>query len=403
MLTPRGRTLLALGAALLVTGRVLGLRELVMAGVALLAVVGIGAAAVRLRQTDVAASRTIAPARVRAGQDVRVELTLAGRGSAGSGPVLAVDQLPEALGRSVRLTLEGSRSSGMHRRIAYLVGPRMRGRYRIGPLELLFTDPFGCVQRREAVPGHADLVVYPSYETVSTLPGGAQRLGVVRRSPMLGQGDEFYALRGYQDGDDLRKVHWPSSAKLGHMVIRQEELLAEPRLLVVLDTCATKHRGRGPEASIEAAISAAASVGSLALHRRMRVDVVTPEGTLIRTRRPNEEELLEALAFLEPSDRRDLVPALTGIDPRRSGRAALVVVISPELDRAELGALTRLVAGASGGALVHVDAATFTGAQPARQRPPAAGILGLPVVRLGAGTSFRRAWESGVRDVALAR
>ncbi len=403
MLTPRGRTLLLGGAALLVTGRVLGLRELVMAGVALLVVVGIGAAAVRLRQTDVAAARTIAPTRVRAGQDVRVDLTLAGRGSAGSGPVLAVDQLPESLGRSVRLTLDPTRSAGLHRRIAYLVGPKMRGRYRIGPLELLFTDPFGCVQRREPVPGHADLVVYPSYETISTLPSGAQRLGGVRRSPMLGQGDEFYALRSYQDGDDLRKVHWPSSAKLGHMVIRQEELLAEPRLLMVLDTCVAKHRGEGPGASVEAAISAAASVGSLALRRRMRVDVVTPEGTLIRTRRPNEEELLESLAFLEPSDRTDLVSALTGIDRRRSGRAALVVVISPTLERAELGALAHLVAGTSGGALVDVDAPTFAGAPPAPQRPPAAGILGLPVVRLGAEASFRRAWESGVRDVALAR
>ncbi len=49
-------------------------------------------------------------------------------------------------------------------------------------------------------------------------------------------GEDFFTLRDYEDGDDLRKVHWPSSAKRDRLMIRQLEMPWQSRALIVLDT-----------------------------------------------------------------------------------------------------------------------------------------------------------------------
>lgn len=403
-LTQRGRVLLVLSALFGLAGYVLALREFTMAGTALITILAVGAVAVWARRGDVRVRRSVRPSRTNPGTDVVVELEVepsSGRGH-GAGPVLLADRVPESLGEPVRLSLGGTGRRG--RRVRYTLRPPVRGRYVVGPLEIVHTDPFGTVQRTHRVPGTSSFVVYPSYERIDRVPIALQRLGVVRHSPVLGQGEEFYALRGYVEGDDLRKVHWPSSLKTGGLLVRQEELLAEPRAFVLLDTCAIKHRGRGRHSSLEAAVSACASVAMHALGRRMRVGVLTPDGPLVHGRRITREEILEALAVLEPSERSDLAPALGRLDPRSVGGAAVVVVITPYLGEAELGATAALASQSRGGAVVHVIAETFGGRPSTEHREGTAplGRIGLPVLRLTSGDSFRRVWETGTRHVTLA-
>jgi uncharacterized protein (DUF58 family) len=280
----------------------------------------------------------------------------------------------------------------------------MRGRHAIGPLEITHTDPFGALRRRRQIAGTSPLLVYPAYEEVSVLPTAVQRLGIVRHSPNIGQGDEFYALRAYEEGDDLRKIHWPTSMKMGELVIRQEELLAEPRALLVLDTAASKHRGTGPTSSLEAAVSACASLGVLALHRRMRLEVVTNEGPILKTRDPSEHEFLEALALVKPS-RGGIARALDRAE-RTRGRPALVVVISPDLGRDEIRAVALRARNSPAGAIVWIDAGSFDAVTGPRRRRPASPhipVLPFPLIALRAGDSFRHVWHTNVKDVALAR
>jgi hypothetical protein len=138
----------------------------------------------------------------------------------------------------------------------------------------------------------------------------------------------------------------------------------------------------------------------------MRIDVLTPDGPLLRHRTPTEQQLLQALAVVEPSRRRTLSGALQRT-AGRPGRAAVLVVITPGLNRDELRALAARARGAAAGAIVLVDAASFD--RTASRRPGAAaaiaelGLLALPVLRLRAGDSFKHVWHSGVHGVALAR
>lgn len=398
-LTPRGRSVLALAAGSLVSGRVLALRELHMLAAGLIALLAIAFGLVLYRRLQLSVRRKVSPTRTQAPGEVRVELTVSNSGTIAGGPLLLQDRLPEKLSATARLSLP-SLAPQTDQSAAYILRPRVRGFYQLGPLELAVTDPFGLFLRRQSLPGVSTVVVYPSFERVRTLPQNVQRAGAIRRSPLLGVGDEFYALRAYEEGDDLRKVHWPTTLKLGEPYVRQDELLVEPGLFVVLDSCLTKHRGMGTTASIEAAISACASVATLGIDHGMALDVLTSDGLLLQSRRPTEDELLEALALLDPSPRSDLVPALTSAARRRVPYTSLIV-ISPSLSDAELAMLARMAQRTAGGACVHVQADTFGAGEPSS--PGRLGQLGIPVVPLRSQDSFHDVWEGGVRRAALAR
>ncbi len=401
-MTTRGRTLAALAVTMILFGRLGGMKELFMAGVGFALILGIGFVLVWFRRGNVAVRRSVSPSRTSVGLPVRVELIVEAIGRVGLGPILLSDHIPADLGPSPKLALPG----GVRRRqrgVAYNFVPRMRGRYEIGPVQITHTDPFGAIRRRQQASGTTKLVVVPSFEEITVLPTATQRIGVIRHSPLVGHGDEFYALRQYQEGDDLRKIHWPTSMRSGELFIRQEELLAEPRALIVLDTAASKHQGSGPGASVEAAVSAAASVGSLAIRKRMRLEVITTDGPLMQARSPSEGDFLEALAGVKASRRAKITPALERTFRPSAGRPALVVVISPDLRRDELRAVALRMRGPVAGAFVWIDASSYA-TKPGQRRPvPSVARTGLPAVRLQNGMSFRHIWHTSIKDVALAR
>src|SRR5207247_8505926 len=106
-----------------------------------------------------------------------------------------------------------------------------------------------------------EVLVFPRVEPLGSGGPPADRAGsgpsaVYRLAPA---GEEFYTVREYESGDDLRKIHWRSVARTGQLMIRQDEARFYPRAPILLDARAPAHRGSGAEGSLEWAVSAAAS------------------------------------------------------------------------------------------------------------------------------------------------
>ncbi|MFN0089082.1 MAG: DUF58 domain-containing protein [Acidimicrobiales bacterium] len=274
MLTREGWLVAGGAAALIALGRLLGVLELFVVGAAA-ALLLVGAVLfVSLSRLSLSVSRRLHPPRVHAGDLSRVELRIANSGGRRS-PVLRLrDAVTGTRGANLLL---GPLGGGGQVRAAYQLPTERRGVITIGPLEVMVSDPFGLAQRVVSTAGTSELTVYPRLHDIGPLPmaSGADPQSSSRLPNVMGRsGEDFYTLRSYVVGDDLRKVHWPSTARFDELMVRQTEQPWQGRTTVVLDVRRTSHT----PASFELAVSAAASIALVQWRRGDQVRLVTTAG-----------------------------------------------------------------------------------------------------------------------------
>lgn len=337
-LTPRGTSMLAAAGLSWGVGRLLGVPELFVVSVAVLALLGLGAVAVLAGGVAMSVQRDVATPRLPFGQRTEVSLRIRSEGRLPTPLLLVEERLPYRLGHPARFSL-ASLPAGRSVRVRYELTGSLRGRYEVGPLSLRVRDPFGLAERVIRDPRTEEVVVYPRLELLSTGVGrGAHRgSGTSESSRLFDQGDEFYTMREYVSGDDLRLVHWPSTAHRQKLMVRQQEQPWEAQATVLLDSRAITHPGTGPTASIETAVSAAASVVWHLADHRYQLRLVTPD-----TGRTHGVEdwgrILDRLAPLAPSMQSELAPALLRL--RGAGAEGLLVaVLGSELSAGDIRAL----------------------------------------------------------------
>jgi uncharacterized protein (DUF58 family) len=314
-LTTRGRCLLAAGLAAAVCSFVLNERDLLRVAVFVVALpllVAVFISATRLR---IGATRALRPQRVAVGGAGEVQLELWRSGRLPAGEILLEDGVPYALGSRPRFVVERLPHD---RRVAlrYPLQPVLRGIQQVGPLRATITDPFGLCEFERELIAHSRLVVVPRVVPLWGLPSGAG-IGVGDDGTVrlhAGQGEADVIVRQYRQGDDLRKVHWRSTARRDEIMVRVEERPWRGGTTVLLDHRAAAHHGSGPAASLEWAVSFAASA---ALHLRRsghRVRLVSEHGaTLADTPGDGGDHydhvVLDALAALQPAHQRDITLA----------------------------------------------------------------------------------------------
>lgn len=413
-LTTRGRCLLSAGVALLVCSLLLGQRDLLRAAIFLVALPLVAVAVVARTRYRLSCARSVEPARTEAGRTADVRLRLDNVSRLPSGVLLMEDALPYPLGGRPRFVLDRVEPQGV-RDVSYTVRSDTRGRYRLGPLSVRLTDPFGLCELARGFASTSDLVVTP---VVTPLPsvrlggdwaGGGE--GTARAIAASGTDDT--TTREYRYGDDLRKVHWRSTARVGELMVRREEQPFQSRATLLLDTRGRVHRGEGPASSFETAVGAVASIG-VALARsgfalRLETDVddaLLPPGVPV-----TEGLLLDALAEVQPSAGRDLSLPLQGLQ-RRGVEGVLVAVLGP-VDPDDAQRLARMRQGTSGCVAVLLDTPTWSppgprgGAAGSRRAGQDTGALlsaaGWRVLRLGQGTALAPLWSLvGGRGAPLA-
>ena len=331
-ITTRGRAFLAAGFAVGVFGLSLGQRELVSLG-GLLIILPLLVRA--RRQPGPLPGALPAPDRARPGAG--------GPGRHGHHPLdnvtrlptgllLAEDTIPYSLGTRPRFVLDRIEAGGS-RRITYRLQSDRRGKFAIGPLNVRVADAFGLVRlgRLVALPG--TLVVTPAI-TLPAVDGVrrhlAQARAATRASTAAAAGEDDVVPRAYRDGDDLRRVHWRSTARYGELMVRREEQRWRNRAALFLDTRGRAHAGRGPASSFEYAVSAAASIGVHLAREGIDGDFVTDAGP-VSASGPFEDVLLDSLAVIRPSRLSTLIPALAE-RPRGNGGMLIAVLghVSPE-------------------------------------------------------------------------
>jgi uncharacterized protein (DUF58 family) len=272
---------------------------------------------------------------VRAGGKVRVSLEIRNRGRGPAPLLLLEDRVPSDVAGRARFALHGVEPKG--RRVAtYELRPPRRGHYEVGPLTLTSTDPFGLARLESAAAPKASILIHPRIEPLA-LPrdlGDRRSLAVsALRQPIGAQGEDFYTLREYNEGDDLRKVHWPATAKRGRYMIRQEETPWHNRATVVFDDRASAHDGLGDASSFERVVEATASI--VDLYQRSgytyRVAGAAASGLPASKGSAHFSRALDLLATVRPSsagalDADPLIARLLEVEASTTGEGTLAVV-----------------------------------------------------------------------------
>jgi uncharacterized protein (DUF58 family) len=255
--TARGWLVITVGLALWATSSALGADALASLGFGMIALVAISVVVVRLGKHDVKVSRSIAPERAQAGRPVVVQLHLENKGR-GSAPLLLLeDHVGSELSGRARFAVRGIEARG-NRSTSYELRPPRRGRYEIGPLQITITDPFGVARLTSSASGTSQFLAFPRTEQLILPKDSGSRRTITtsaRRQPTGSHGEDFYTLREYVEGDDLRRIHWPATAKRDRYMIRQEETPWHARATILLDDRAGAHTVAGWERAVEVAAS----------------------------------------------------------------------------------------------------------------------------------------------------
>lgn len=332
MVTERGAALLIASAFAWLLGRFLGVPELYVLAAAAASLVALGLAAVWLSGVRLSARRGLAPERIAWGGRSRVVLELRNTGRLPTGTLLVHDETSRILGDAPRFVVPGLRRRGAVR-LAYEAHGNARGRYPVGPVHVRVRDPYGLAERGRLVGEPTTLVVYPRVEP---LAGGVplaprQGGGGRQRRSLLHAGDEFSTVREWAPGDDIRLVHWPSTAHRARLMVRQFEQPLEPEVTLLVDTRAAVHSGAGPVSTMETAITAAASVAHHLDGQRQRMRLHLPDDRLPPASEPLPR-VMDRLAEADAAVEESLGPVLGRCAATRAGGLLVAVLAPPPVD-----------------------------------------------------------------------
>ena len=335
MPTRAGWGVLSAGLVLMAAGRIIGGMEFSIPGAA--GIVAVAGAVVlrRIRPSQIAIVKQLTPSRVPAGEPARVDLEIINRAPMRSPLIRLHDAVTGT--RGVHLSV-ASLPVGGSTRGAYRLPTTRRGVLELGPTRIDDIDPVGLARRSHHLASTVRLVVHPLIEAIPVrrVPAGDDPLlgEELRRS--LGLSDEeFDGLRAYAPGDDLRRIHWPSSARHDELQVRQFRPPRHGRLTVAIDTRPPGDLTEALDITTSIAASIAASV--LAAGDATRVESTDGRSTAFVHGIAQLDPVLEFLALLEGGS-----PSIHAAVPSQAG-TVVVVTTDPHIatDRHARQALAR--------------------------------------------------------------
>ncbi|WP_028192810.1 DUF58 domain-containing protein [Salinispora pacifica] len=379
--TARGVGLFVAAAALLAAGFRFAYPELALLGAAG-ATAGGYALAVAVWRPRLAVVRRAEPDRVGRGEPATMTVTVQNSGRLRSANLVAEDRCGGVSVPVPVLRLRPRKDTTAR----YDVPTTRRGVVPVGPLRVTRRDPLGLVSLSRPYGETVPVWVHPRVHPLNVMPTGAGR-------SLDGQVDSvphgsitFDSLREYVVGDELRRVHWRTSARVGELMVRENVDTSLPRLVVLLDNRAVAHpqRSAGLAESFEAACEAAASVLTAAYRADLPVVLV-----LVAPAEEVNAAGVPDAGVVGPLDR--LAAAGLGADTLDATLTRLrgdrlgdtLIALTGPGGRATLGRF-----GALRGAYPSVVVGVFGAAEQAQ--PPTAGLVVIDAVD---GAAFAAEWD----------
>lgn len=358
-LTGRGWWFLATGLALAVIGWVQGWTPVVQFG-ALVALLPLAAALLtRSPRSTLTLERDLSTRELASGEQLKVTVSVRGRFPRGRSLLLEDDAPPE-LGGPHRFALNGIAGQGVSRS-HYRLRVGARGIHHLGPIRIHVIDRYGMIHRVITAGRRDEIIVHPPVIELDPLVLGGASVGTGSgHLGARGAATDDVIPRDYQPGDEVRRIDWKASARTGSLMVRSEENPWRSAITIVIDLRESGHRGREPESSVDAALSAAASIGCLALESGWDLTVRTTDDVALFVGSPmtglsaERRELLLALATVPVSH--STVPSSSLAYSAQSSGAGPLILIAGRVEVPTARLLTAIGAHSPSRLLVAIAA-----------------------------------------------
>lgn len=393
-LTTRGAAFSAAGVVLALSGLSLGQRDLTRAGLLVLALVAASLWLLRQpRGSVLEVSRTADPPTAAIDEQVEVTVTLSNSGSRTTAVTSADETLDYRLADRPRFMVPAL-APGSACQARYIVRPPVRGRHVLGPMVTRSVDVFGLATRGRALEGTQSVIVLPRIIGLTGVPEGAVGLGTYGdgTTTLALHGEDDQGIREYRSGDEMRRIHWPASARTGALMVRHEDRPLRRQAMVIVDTCASGHTTSGPTSTFEWCIAMGASV--LAHLSGLRYDIVLLTASMDRAEHTavdtDVDEGLRTLACASVTPPGSLAATLHGARGVQQSGGLVVVIAGTMSDRDAHSVAALRQPGSTGVAFL---------AGPGAGRAPVLAGAGAATIE---AAGFRCIAVSGVTDHAVA-
>ena len=386
MLTDRGRWILALGGGIYLAAWALGSRMLYPVAIGLVLAVLAASLWVRYLRRPMELRRRLGKGERLAGDDVTVSVELDEDGIVPSGALVLREHIARLGERETPLVRRHGRLRGR-----YTLRRVPRGRYPVEQAQIVIEDPFGLERVSVDLPTGAAILVYPRLVDLDRLfsESGARTPEGRRLLMRRPTGFDLHSVREYEQGESLRRVHWPSTAKRGQLMVKELEDSPRDETAVLLDADASVVVGEPADSSFELAVRAAGSILKSHASRGRRAAL------LVNSARPTYQrvhsfdgEWHRALGILAAVEADGHVPAANMLadEAGPAARAVELTIVTSALSPRLVERLAHRAMAHHGASLVYVDSSTFAAGAPAgveRRLPPEAAALILRLQRAG--------------------
>ncbi len=385
-MTLRGRLLLVLAAVVYLAAWGFGSRVLYPVAVGLSLAVALAWVWARSLRRPMRLERRTGHTDHIEGSDVLVEVELEPESALVPASVLLVERIGRLGERTTVLERRGRKLGGR-----YFLDDLPRGRYAFTDVRAVLDDPFGLERVEQPLPGDGTLLVYPRLVDLEGVFSQGIEAHQGRRLAMWRPaGFDLHSVREYQEGESLRKVHWPTTARRGELMVKDFDDAARDEVAVILDADAAAVVGTAPDSSFEAQVRAAGSILQAHVRAGRRSVLVVNRAQRavqeVHTAGAEWRQALELLASAEP-DGPEPVAHLLADEGSAAARALELVVVTAAPTATLADRLAQRARARRRVSLVFVDPGSFArpprpSTEPILLRLQAAGIP-LAVVRRG--------------------
>jgi uncharacterized protein (DUF58 family) len=233
-------------------------------------------------------------------------------------------------------------------KFSYVLEPKVRGEYPLGPLSITVKDRLGFNSLERIVPDSiTDILVYPPYEDIKRIEilGSKRSLQLnfgEQRSKQKGLGSEFYGMRQYVFGDQFRLIDWKASARVQKLIVKEFESERDVTVMILVDSSNSMGGGAIENTKFEYAIRACMLLTRVSLTRRDQVGIYTFSGKdNFRFLKPGSGEdhfyqVLDFVAKVKPSGKCRMVEAMDYFIRRFQKRSLVFLITDLEADVKEI-------------------------------------------------------------------